>query len=125
MTRPLLDVPPIDNGACGKPLTRIHTMQPQERHEAGQKVDAVFFPTRMGGRRQELWVERAEQEAKTVCKTCPELNTCREWVLAREAHTGELEAGVWGALGIDDRATILRNHNKKVRDVVDAREDVA
>jgi WhiB family redox-sensing transcriptional regulator len=55
---------------------------------AGEALETFYAPESLKGRRLEESVERA----KTICKSCPVLNQCREYAL-RSAEP----YGVWGA----------------------------
>lgn len=61
-----------------------------------------FGPNRFEPKRERL--ER-EQSAKTVCRTCPVIEACREHAVVH----GELY-GVWGGLGEADRRGLLGQH---------------
>ncbi|MFE0189658.1 WhiB family transcriptional regulator [Streptomyces sp. NPDC059008] len=48
------------------------------------------------------------EEAKSVCRRCPVLETCAAWALEnREAH------GVWGGMSEDDRRRIKRHMTRE------------
>lgn len=50
------------------------------------------------------------EEAKTVCRRCPVLDTCREWAL----RVGE-DNGVWGGMAEDERRALRRRAQRMRR----------
>ncbi|WP_081007993.1 WhiB family transcriptional regulator [Mycobacteroides immunogenum] len=38
------------------------------------------------------------EAAKRVCRGCPRMLECRDWILDLEARLGERQSGVWGGL---------------------------
>lgn len=76
----------------------------QERAACAEGDARLFFhPT---GERGEMFTER-ERAAKRVCAQCPVLAECRNYALAtRESY------GVWGGLGENERAALLRRRRR-------------
>jgi WhiB family redox-sensing transcriptional regulator len=63
----------------------------------------VFFPDERGQR-----LRTREGEAKRICRTCPVIDSCRDYALrAPEAY------GVWGALTPRERAHLLSSVNRR------------
>jgi len=59
---------------------------------------AIFFPKLA---RSSLAREKSESEAKAVCRSCPVMQSCRQYAVdAGETH------GIWGGMNIKERAAL-------------------
>lgn len=70
-------------------------------------VVELFFPVGTSGP-----ALQQTAEAKTLCMSCPILQTCREDALARPAHFAH---GVVGGLSEDERHALYRQARKQVQ----------
>jgi WhiB family redox-sensing transcriptional regulator len=79
-------------------------MIPDWQHRAACRDEdpELFFPVGNSGPAI-LKIE----EAKTVCRRCPVMDTCRQWAM----ETGQ-DSGVWGGLSEDERRTMRRRANR-------------
>lgn len=82
-----LAVPDLSRGACTSGAGR--------RIARAAQTDATYG-----------WAVRAREEAKEVCRGCPLLYECREYVLAAETPAGSW-GSVWGGLESDDRKGLV------------------
>lgn len=70
----------------------------------GRDAALFFGPNRFEPKRDRLAREAA---AKEICKSCPVLESCREFALQEGEHYG-----VWGGLGEADRRAVLERRKQ-------------
>lgn len=51
------------------------------------------------------------RQAKILCRSCPVLDECRDWVLEFEKRMGHTQPGVFG--GLSERDRVKFQHNQR------------